>query len=231
VEVLKCFLFALPIFGQQTIFNVPSADIAVKTDWFFQHQTTTRVWNPGRSWVQTNAFGYGIGHSIELDATLFNLDVKDAKDSTLSVGFKASVPLLRNTAKMPLRLVVGDMFEFTERPLDNTRLRNPHEGNWAYVMLNTELPRLKTRLTGGLTDGTKVLFGQRANGFLGGLEQPLSNRWTFQVDWFSGHHELAYWIPGVVYRFRERWMLSLGLQVPNRTTVGSRAIIVELTRF
>jgi hypothetical protein len=181
--------------------------------------------------VQTNAFGYGIGHYIELDLTLFNLDVKDPKDSTLSVGFKTSIPLLRHTAKMPLRLVVGDMFEFTERPLDNTRLRNPHEGNWAYLMLNTELPRFKTRLTGGLTDGTKVLFGQRANGFLGGLEQPLSNRWTFQVDWFSGHHELAYWIPGVVYRFRDRWMLSLGLQVPNRTTIGSRALVVELTRF
>ena len=221
----------MTLLGQQTIFNVPSADIAVKKDWFFQHQTTTRVWNPGRSWVQTNAFGYGIGHYIELDATLFNLDVKHPKDSTLSVGFKTSIPLLGEKAKMPLRLVVGDMFEFSERPLDQSRVRNPHEGNWMYAMLNTEIPRLKTRITGGVTDGTKVLFGERTNGFLGGVEQPLSNRWTFQADWFSGHHELAYLIPGVVYRFQERWMLSVGFQVPNKPSTGARAIIVELTRF
>ena len=147
------------------------------------------------------------------------------------LGFKTSIPLLGEQAKMPLRLVVGDMFEFTERPLDQTRLRNPHEGNWMYAILNTEIPRLKTRITGGLSDGTKVLFGERANGFLGGVEQPLSKRWTFQADWFSGHHELAYWIPGVVYRFRERWMISLGFQIPNRQTHGSRAVVFELTRF
>ncbi len=237
MRFFKFVLFSLPAWGQQTIFNVPSADIAVNRDWFFQHQTTTRVWNPGRSWVQTNAYGYGIGHYIELDATLFNLDVKDPKDSTLSFGFKASLPILGEKArfgkksKLPLRLVVGDMFEFTERPFDPTRLRNPHEGNWMYAMLNTEVPHSKTRLTAGFSDGTKILFGTRSNGFLGGVEQPLSSRWTFQIDWFSGHHELAYWIPGVVYRFQERWMLSLGLQVPNRSTVGAKAIIVELTRF
>lgn len=217
--------------GQQTIFNVPSADVAVKKDWFFQHQSTTRVWDPGRSWVQTNAYGYGIGHNLELDATLYNLDIEDAGDPAFSAGFKYSVPLLGPKSKLPVRLVVGDMFEFTERSFDASRLRSPHEGNWAYVMLSGELPSSKTRITGGFSDGTKILFGERANGFLGGVEQPLSKRWMFQVDWFSGHHELAYWIPGVVYRFQERWMLSLGMQMPNHATVGRRAIIVELTRF
>ncbi len=222
---------ALPLFAQQTIFNVPSADIAVKKDWFFQHQTTTRAWNPGRSWIQTNAYGYGIGHYIELDATLFNLDLKDPGDSTLSVGFKTVIPLLRPTSRMPLRLVIGDMFEFTERPFDGTRRRSPHEGNWIYAMLNTELPRLRTHITGGISDGTNILFGERANGFLGGVEQPLSKRWMFQIDWFSGRHELSYWIPGIVYRFRERWMISLGIQMPNHDEVGQRAVILELTRF
>lgn len=221
--------------AQQTIFNVPSADIAVKKDWFYQHQTTTRVWNPGRSWIQTNAYGYGIGHYIELDATLFNLDLEDPKDSTLSVGFKTSIPLVSATSRMPLRVVVGDMFEFTERPFNqpgsDQRLRSPHEGNWIYAMVNTELPRTRTRITGGISDGTKILFGERANGFLGGIEQPLSNRWTFQVDWFSGRHELGYWIPGIVYRFHDRWMVSLGMQMPNHDEVGQRAIIFELTRF
>ena len=224
-------LITVPLLGQQTIFNVPSADVAVKKDWFFQHQTTTRAWNSGRSWVQTNAYGYGIGHHLELDATLYNLEVKRPQDAAISVGFKYSTPLLRDKSKVPLRLVVGDMFEFAERPFDQSRLRSPHEGNWAYIMLSSELPSTKTRFTGGFSDGTKILFGERANGFLGGIEQPLSKRWMFQVDWFSGHHELAFYIPGIVYRFQERWMLSLGIQLPNRASVGRRAIIVELTRF
>ncbi len=232
MRLCKLALLALPAVGQQTIFNVPSADIAAKKDWFYQHQATTRVWNPGRSWVQTNAFGYGVGHYVELDTTLFNLDLHDPKDSTFSVGFKTSVPLVSARAKMPLRLVVGDMFEFTERPFKQSqRLRSPHEGNWVYAMLHTEIPRIKTRLTGGYSDGTKILFGDRANGFLGGIEQPLSKRWMFQIDWFSGRHELGYWIPGIVYRFRERWMVSLGVQVPNSDDVGASALVVELTRF
>ena len=232
MRILTLALFALPLFGQQTIFNVPSPDISVKHDWFFQHQTTTRVWNPGRSWVQTNAFGYGIGHYVELDATLFNLDLKQPKDSTLSVGFKASIPLIAEDRKMPVRLVIGDMFEFTERSFDKTeRFRNPREGNWVYAMLSTEIPGIKTRISGGFSDGTKILFGQRSNGILGGIEHPVSKRWMLQMDWFSGQHELAYWIPGVVYRFRDRWMVSLGYQVPNHSDFSSRAIVMELTRF
>jgi hypothetical protein len=144
---------------------------------------------------------------------------------------KYSVPLRDETSALPLRLVLGDMFELSERAFDQDRLRGPREGNWVYAMLSSELPGSKTRITGGFSDGTKILFGERANGFLGGVEQPLSKRWMFQVDWFAGHHELAYWIPGMVYRFGERWMLSLGLQMPNHSSIGSRAIVVELTRF
>lgn len=217
--------------AQQTIFNVPSADIADKHDWFYQHQTTARAWNPRRQWLQTNAFGYGIGHYMELDATLFNLNPREPGDAAASFGFKASIPVVKRRAGIPLRLVAGDLFEFTERALDARRLPSPREGNWIYVMLHTEAPRLKTRLTAGVTDGTQVLFGAHSAGFLGGIEQPLSKRWMFQVDWFSGHHELAFWIPGVVYRLQRRWMISTGLQFPNRPGAGQKAVVLELTRF
>ncbi|MEO8096559.1 MAG: hypothetical protein ABI811_02580 [Acidobacteriota bacterium] len=216
--------------AQQTIFNVPSADIAVKNDWFYQHQTVVRAWDGQRRWVQTNAFGYGIGHFLELDTTWYNLEPHHLKQSAASVGFKFSLPLREESRRWPLKLVAGDMVEFRDRS-ETPQLRSLHEGNWGYLMLFTELPKSHTRITAGGSTGTQILFGRKEAGFLGGVEQPLSDRWVFQLDWFSGHHDLAYWIPGVVYRFTTHWMVSLGYQVPNRPTGGFQGVVFELTRF
>jgi hypothetical protein len=97
-------------------------------------------------------------------------------------------------------------------------------------MLNGELPASRTHLTGGFTAGTKALFGERTAGVLLGVEQHLNRRWMLQADWFSGRHDLAYLIPGVVCRTSPHWMVSLGYQLPNAKARGFGAFVFELTR-
>ena len=230
LKLLAFLALALSAYAQQTIFNVPSADVAVRGDWFYQHQTVARAWGGQKHWVQTNSFGYGVGHNIELDASWYNVEPGAVGQSSPSVGLKYSLPLRKTDKLLPMRLVVGDMIEFRDRSANNLP-DSPHEGNWLYAMLSADVPKTRTRITGGFTDGTSVLFGIRKFGALAGVEQPITDKWMFQADWFQGKHDLVYAIPGVVYKFSERWMLSLGYQIPNRDGSGFQGIVVELTRF
>lgn len=208
--------------AQQTIFDVPSADVAVRHDWFYQHQTVARGWSPERRWVQTNAYGYGVGGHTEFDVTWFNLDPASPRLSNASIGFKTSLPVNGEHAHTPVRFVIGDLVQ-----VDG----HGHKGNWFYSMLQVETPRTATRLTGGITSGTSVLFGEKTTGVLAGVEQPLGQHWMFQADWFSGRHDLAYFVPGLVYKFHPHWMASFGYQIPNHHAHGYRAVVLELTRF
>ena len=208
----------MPLLSQQTIFDVPSADVAPRGDWFYQHQTVARSWGGDRRWVQSNAFGLGVGHAVELNATLYNVDLDEPCKAPLAVGFKWSPTLVAEP--VTLRFVAGQMV--------TVRRATPKAGYWTYFMLSAET-RTHTRITGGYTAGT-TLFGRHTSSPLMGIEQRLSERWMLQADWYSGRHDLSYLIPGAVYRFSKNWMISAGYQFPNPHTDGFRAIVIELTR-
>lgn len=213
-----------PARAQQTIFDVPSADVSERHDFFYQHQTVARTWAPERHWIQTNAVGFGLGSNLEFDLTQFNFDINHPSSTIGSTGMKLSVPINGEESRVPLRFVVGDMIQFGS-------IDGHHVGNWSYVMMNVELPLTHTRLTGGLHHGTSLLFGSKTTGFLGGFEQPISKKWMIQGDWIAGRNDLGYSIPGIVYRPVRHWMISLGYQIPNRSTPGYRAVVFELTRL
>ncbi len=97
-------------------------------------------------------------------------------------------------------------------------------------MVNAEFSRAGLSLTGGVTSGTRLLFGQKTTGVLAGVEKHLNQRWMIQADWFSGTHDLGYLIPGVVYQAHPNWTISLGYQVPNPHSQGFGAVVFELTR-
>lgn len=223
MHFLALLLFASPLLAQQTIFDVPSGDVSGRKAWFYQHQTVARTWNPGRTWIQSNAVGVGVGHALELDFTWFNVETKAVQESSPSVGFKWSPRLNRKDSRVPLRFVLGEMVQI--------RGRDPHAGHWTYAMMSAELPKSHTHLTGGYTAGSSALFGRRSSGLMAGIEQHLNHRWMLQADWFSGKHDLSYLIPGVVYRASDHWMISLGYQIPNPRSKGFGAVVFELTRF
>jgi len=55
------FIFALGLaaHGQQTIFNVPSADLTDPHTFYFERESQFRAWPPGRYWFGTVYFAYG----------------------------------------------------------------------------------------------------------------------------------------------------------------------------
>lgn len=214
---------AFPAFSQQTVFNAPSDEAVKKGEWFFQHQTSLRFWNPERRWVQANGFGYGITDRLEIDATLFNLDASQASQARGGFGFKYLLPLgSSDPDSAPVDILFGDMGIIADA--DN------RFGNWAYSMLGVKIDGSRTRMFGGAFHGTKSLFGKTTLGFLGGFEQRAGENWTLQADWFSGDHDVGYFVPGLAYAFHPHWRISAGYQLPNPGSTGFRGLVFQLTR-
>lgn len=216
-------MLACPGFSQQTVFNVPSNETIESGGWFFQHQTSLRFWKPERRWVQTDGFGYGIAQGLEIDATLFNLDVSQPSQTRGGLGFKYLLPLgSADPESAPADILIGDMGIVGD---------SEHRfGNWGYLMLGVNLHGSGTRVFGGAFHGTQALFGKTTLGFLCGFEQHAGKRWTVQADWLSGSHDLGYLVPGLGYRLHAHWRISVGYQVPNPGSGGFHALVVQVTR-
>ena len=97
-KVIVVIIFALlsQIYNasaQQTIFNVPSADLTPKGKIFFQHQSSFS----NRFANFDNNFVYGLGKNIEFDLTLFGVGTHSVRNEVLAPGFKAVFPISERT--------------------------------------------------------------------------------------------------------------------------------------
>lgn len=210
--------------AQQTIFNVPSADVTPEGKLFLQHESQFRTWKPGRFLSNTEYSSYGVGHNTELDMTLFNINAPSTDNITLGVGFKTAIPLLKK--QLPdeeVKLTVGSMLPIS--------LQGDGIGNWSYSHLSARLPKVQTRMTAGVSIGTRQIFGRTAVAFIGGVEQPLSKRVNIVADWYSGTHNLGLFIPGVSVNLLKNTNLYMGYQIPNSKRSGSQGFVVELSRL
>src|SRR5688572_17155530 len=176
---------ALSAAAQITIFNVPSADITPPKSLFLEHESQFRPYQPGPFEFVTQYSCLGIGFNTELDLTLLNVAAPSSHNISLGLGFKSAIPLLkRRCPKSELKLTVGELVPIS---LDNQGV-----GNWSYAHVSGRLPYLNTRLTAGVSTGTKQIFFKNNVCFIGGYEHPITKNFALQGDWFSGDHGLSY---------------------------------------
>lgn len=211
----------------QTIFNVPSADVTEKGHIFVQEEVQTTPWNTDTAMLSTSYSALGIGHNTELEATLFNVASPATQNMTIGVGFKSAIPIPGLKEKFPERefkLTVGsDML---------LGLEGNGVGNWTYAHLSGRVPKLNTRLTGGISYGGRQVFGQNTTSFIGGVEQPITKKFTALADWFSGsEHFAGFLIVGGSYAFQKNTTLYMGYQIPNSPRVGTGGFVIELAKI
>lgn len=210
-----------PASAQQTIFNVPSADVTPKGSIFLQHESQFRLWKPGKFWVGTHYAAVGIGYNTDLDATLFNVSSPRSDNIALGLGFKSFFPLLANDfPEREFKLTVGGMVPIS--------LQGKGAGGWGYSHLSGRLPHLNTRLTAGISGGTEILFGRDVVTFIGGFEQPITKDLTLIADWYSGRNALGFFIPGFSYAFSQNITGYFGFQIPNRSQNGRSGFVFEI---
>ncbi len=210
--------------AQQTVFNAPSADVMPLGETFLQHESQFRTWQPGRFIVNTEYYAHGIGHNIELNATLFNLNAPPSDNIALGLGFKKIVPLLpKKWPQRELKLTVGEIVPIS--------LQGEGVGNWTYAHLSGRVPKLKTRLSAGVSTGTRQIFGRTTVGFVGTYEQPITRRLQLQGDWFSGTHALGFFITGFSYALPGNVTLFGGYQIPNNKRSGRQGFVFEMAKY
>jgi len=209
-------LFSTRTLAQQTIFNVPSADLTEKGMIFFQHQSSFSNKFAGFD----NNFVLGVGKNSELDITLFDVGTKNIQNEVLALGFKSVIPLIeRNQTK----ITFGHLIPIS--------LRGNGVGGYTYSHLSTVLPKINTRLTSGIAIGTTTLFDKDFICYIAGIEQPITKKFSFVMDWYSGKHSNGFLIPGFYYSLTPKTILSFGYRIRNKVQNGPNGFIVEISKF
>ncbi len=162
-------LFLNYCLAQQTIFNAPSADVTPKKKVFLQHESQFRFSDPDQFENSTNYFATGIGNNTELDATLFNLSTPASKNASLGLGFKSAIPLqVKEIESYQPKLIIGSEIPFS--------LEGGGVGHWIYSLASVTIPQSNTRLTAGISSGTRQIFGENVTCFVGGFEQKITDK-------------------------------------------------------
>lgn len=226
--ILLFFCFsAAKTCAQQTIFNVPSADVTEKGHIFLQEEAQTTPWFSDAAYFGTSYSALGIGHNTELDATLFNVGSPATQNISLGLGFKSAIPIPGLKEKFPER-----EFKLTVGSEMLLGLEGNGVGNWSYAHLSGRVPKLNTRLTAGVSYGGRQVFGQNTFSFIAGVEQPVTKKLTLIGDWFSGsEHFAGYLITGFSYAFPKNVTLYTGVQIPNSPRVGAPGFVIEIAKI
>jgi len=192
-----------------------------------QNEGQFRPWAPGAFYLGTQYQALGIGYNTEIDMTLFNITAPKSGTLTLGVGAKSAIPLFRERFKArDLKLVVGELV-----PIALDRFQGVGGvGNWSYASVSGRLPWSNTRWQGGVSTGTRQIFGRTNVCFIGGWEQPVTKRLSLIGDWFSGRHSLGLLIPGFSFAFPRDYTLYCGFQIPNFPENGRTGFVVEIAK-
>lgn len=202
--------------AQQTLFDVPSADVTEAGMIFLQHESQFSN-NFG---LFTNYGAYGIGKNTEIDLTLFGVGTKKVRNEVLGIGFKKIFPIHEKSET-----------KFTFGTLVPISLKGNGVGGYFYSHLSTRLPKVKTRITSGIFIGTTTLFSRDFISFIGGIEQPISKRFSLITDWYSGKHSYGFLISGFSYAFNNNLTLWAGYQIRNNRTNGNNGFVIELSKI
>jgi hypothetical protein len=202
--------------SQQTIFNVPSADVTEKGMIFVQQEGQFS----DEFGLFTSYGAYGIGKNTEIDLTLFGVGTKKVRNEVLGIGFKSFIPLHE---KSETKLTFGTLLPVS--------LRGDGVGGYFYSHLSTRLPKIKTRITSGLSVGTTTLFGRDVVCYIAGVEQPITKRLSLVMDWHSGKHANGFLIPGFAYDFGRQTVLWAGYQIHNNKANGDNGFVIELSKI
>ncbi len=209
--------------AQQTIFNVPTADVLDKGKVYVELDAAFKV-------DQRDQFGrfssfvprvvVGAGGKVEVGVNVIG-NVQPGSDST------TVVPTVKwkffENDKKGVALFGGTNVYIPARN------RSYNIGSYSYLAASKTIN--KTRLTAGGYVASKSVFAPKAvrGGGQFGIEQTLNSKVTLAADWITGRHASGYLTPGVIYKPHPRvttyWSYSIG---NDKAAAGNHYFLFEL---
>lgn len=210
--------FAAPAGAQQTLFNVPSADVLEAGKLYLEEDN---LWRPGRGddTFFTLRVVAGMGSAVEAGVNLGGLvaEGRSVPNATLALKWQ---PL--HTPQWSLTAGVHGQF-FLRGSADGS----PSGHAYAHTAWT---PVDGTRVTAGVWYASSGYADTGVTkGVLAGFEQHLSPTLVFQADWYSGQSGLGYFTPGFAWAIGQ-WVIYAGYSVKNGDS-HENAALIELGRY
>jgi hypothetical protein len=219
--LLVLLLAAFPFcraYGQQTVFDVPSADVLDKGKVYGELDGTVRVVDPLATF--TPRVVVGLGHHIEAGMNFNGLSAPALGELDVSPTVKWQVWKGQTSG---LSFYVGDDLFF---PVHN---RTYDAGNYFYASFAKEWKH-GTRIGLGGYDFTRnvVASGNRAGGQFT-FEQRVNNRLTLAAEWYTGNNAVGYVNPGAIIKATSKLTLYAAYQIGNAgVTTGNHQFLWEI---
>lgn len=194
--------------AQQTIFNVPSADVLDRGKVYGAIDLSFKP-NCQEALCKFSSFVprivVGTGGNVEVGLNVTG-NIQPGADST------TLVPTVKwkfyESEKKDLALFAGTNFYV---PVRN---RSYNFGTYSYAAVSKSIS--KTRLTAGGYVASKNVFASnaiRAGGQFA-IEQTINSKLSVAADWITGKHSSGYFTPGIIYKPHPKvttyWTYSLG---------------------
>lgn len=224
ISVLLFLTFAVGTgSAQQTIFNVPTADVLDRGNVYLELDAAFKP-NCQETLCKFSSFVprvvIGAGHNVEVGLNVTGNAQPGADTTTLVPAIKWR---FYQNEKKDLVLYAGNHFFI---PIRN---RSYSFGSHTYVSIAKTVG--KTRFTAGSYVASKNVLAPNAvrGGGQFGVEQTLNKKVKFAADWITGKHVNGYLTSGFIYNPHRRvtmyWSYSIGNQNAAR---GNHYFLFEL---
>jgi hypothetical protein len=206
-KLLLLLVIFLPVrcaCGQETVFDVPSADILDKGKIYGELDGTVRESDPSDTF--TPRVVVGVGRGVEVGLNFDGLGAPVLEELEISPTVKWRV--WKDTAAGWCFYVGDDLFF-------PVRQRSYDVGNYAYASFAKEWKH-GTRVGFGGYDftGGVVARGNRAGGQFT-FEQQIAKRVTLAAEWYTGKSATGYVNPGAIFKLSSRLSLYTAYQIGN----------------
>jgi hypothetical protein len=204
-------------FGQETVFDVPSADILDKGKVYGELDGTVRPVDPAATFTPRVVFG--VGHGIEVGANFDGLSAPELGELSVSPTLKWR---LWNDDAAGWCFYVGDDLFFP------VRQRTFDAGNYAYASFAKRWKH-GTRVGFGAYDFTAniVASANRVGGQFT-FEQQISKRVSLAAEWYTGKTSTGYVNPGAIIKLTSKLTLYTAYQIGNSgVTNGNHQFLWE----
>jgi len=202
-----------PARAQQTLFNVPSADVLEKGKLYLEEDTLWRPSDPDLA-VFTMRGVYGFGSNVEGGVNFGGFVTPGRSTPSATIALKWQ----------PVKI---DKFVLTAGAHGLFFLRGSKDGDpagWFYAHGSYALPT-NTRITAG---GWVATSGYAAPGSTGGgllgLEQKVNDHLTIAADWFTGRNGIGYLSPGIISAWGP-WTIYAAWSIKNGDSKGNAALL------
>jgi hypothetical protein len=210
--LILLFGFSLNTQAQQTVFNVPSADVLDKGKVYGELDLTFKpnkdpdnVIQRFSSFVPRIVIGTGGRVEVGLNVT-GNIQPGDDTTTLVSaIKYKAY-----DGGKNGWAFIIGDNLFV---PVRN---KSYDAGNYAYAQFAKTF-KTNTRITFGgyhFSNNVVVANAQRAGGQFA-IEQPINAKFSLAADWYTGNHAAGYFTPGFSFKPHPKITGYVGYSIGN----------------